>query len=62
MEGTDWVDSLRNDIQAVETAAQLREFENKWATLTSYACGLHLHEGPWAGENWKDYVGSRDWD
>jgi hypothetical protein len=52
----DWVDDLREDALAVKTVGDLRKFENKWATITSYACDLTLHAGPWAGRDWMSYT------
>jgi hypothetical protein len=52
----DWVDDLREEAILLRTVADWREFERKWATITSYTCGLNLHEGPWAGEDWRAYV------
>jgi hypothetical protein len=58
----DWVDDLREDAMALKTVNEWRRFETKWATITSYACGLNLHEGPWAGEDWRSYVYTPPWD
>ena len=55
----DWIDDLRVEAIAVRTIGEWRKFETKWATVTSYACGLNLHEGPWAGEDWRKYVDFR---
>jgi hypothetical protein len=55
----DWVDDLREDAMALKTVDEWRRFETKWATITSYACGLNLHEGPWAGEDWMLFVAPR---
>ena len=52
----DWLDDLRTDAAALRTVGEWRRFETKWAVITSYACGLNLHEGPWAGEDWACYV------
>ncbi|KAH8665197.1 hypothetical protein BGZ60DRAFT_529540 [Tricladium varicosporioides] len=52
----DWVDNLREEGKAVRTIGEWRKFETRWATITSYACGLNLHEGPWAGEDWREYL------
>jgi hypothetical protein len=52
----DWLDDLRADAAALRTVGEWRKFETKWAVITSYACGLNLHEGPWAGEDWACYV------
>jgi hypothetical protein len=49
----DWVDELREEAKVLRTVGEWRRFETKWATITSYACGLNLHEGPWAGKDWK---------
>lgn len=52
----DWVDDLGEEAMSLRTIADWRKFETKWATITSYACGLNLHEGPWAGEDWRTYI------
>jgi hypothetical protein len=52
----DWIDDLREDALALKTVGDWREFENKWATITSYACGLTLHAGPWAGRDWMSHI------
>ena len=54
-----WPDRLLVELQAVKTCDDWRRLERDWATLTSYACALRLHEGPWAGEKWQDFVADR---
>ena len=52
----DWVENVMEEAMAVGTIGEWRKFETKWAIITSYACGLNLHEGPWAGEDWRERV------
>lgn len=52
----DWVDNLEHEAKAVKTVGDWRHFEKRWAIITSYACGLILHQGPWAGEEWRSYI------
>jgi hypothetical protein len=54
----DWVDDLGEEAISLRTVADWEKFEMKWATITSYACGLNLHEGPWASEDWRTYIDS----
>lgn len=56
---SDWVDDLGEEALALQSMADWRKFEAKWATITSYACGLNLHEGPWAGEDWRMYIDAK---
>ena len=53
---SDWVDDLGEEVMSLRIIADWRKFETKWATITSYACGLNLHEGPWASEDWRMYI------
>lgn len=52
----DWVDDISENIKAVQTENELLAFEKEWATVVSYSCMLHFHEGPWAGDDWMSHV------
>ncbi len=52
----DWVDDLEAEAAALKTKAEWLAFERKWAIVSSYACGLDLHGGPWAGDDWRLYA------
>jgi hypothetical protein len=52
----DWVDDMEAEAAALKTMGQWLDFERKWAAAASYACMIELHEGPWAGDDWKLYV------
>ncbi len=60
IEDENWADNLESDVQSVKTLKEWRLMEKKWATLTSFACGLRLHEGPWAGKDWEKYIFKED--
>jgi hypothetical protein len=52
----DWVDDMEAEAAALKTMGEWLEFERKWAIVASYACRIGLHEGPWAGNDWRMYV------
>lgn len=53
MEDDDWAENLEREMEGVRTYDAWHQLERKWATLVSYACGLELHRGPWAGPDWE---------
>ena len=56
VEEDDWVENLSGDLRKVRGFGSWQKMERKWATLASYACGLKLHHGPWAGPDWEQYA------
>ncbi len=47
---------MEAEAAALKTIGQWMAFERKWAVVASYACAIDIHEGPWAGDDWRKYV------